>query len=96
MVAKTRKNQSLYTKKGTLRKYTPWSGWKNEKPGKHEKTVMEKECGQKCFLGKKQSFPICVKKTCRRSKKGVWAAYVRSRQYHKHKITVKAKDILDL
>jgi len=63
------------------RKNTPWRGWKNEKPGYHQKTVMMKKCGRKCFLGPKKSFPICKKNTCKVSKKGVYAAYVRSRQY---------------
>jgi hypothetical protein len=56
-------------------------GWKKEKPGFHQRTVMLKKCGKKCFLGPKKSFPICKKNTCRISKKGIHAAYVRSRQY---------------
>ncbi len=56
-------------------------GWKNEKPGYHQKTVMLKKCGKKCFLGKNKSFPICKKNTCKVSSKGVYAAYIRSRQY---------------
>ena len=63
------------------RKNTPWRGWKNEKPGLHQKTVMFRKCGKKCFLGTKKSFPICKKNTCKISKKGVYAAYVRSREY---------------
>jgi hypothetical protein len=76
------------------RKNVPWRGWKNEKPGYHQKTVMLKRCGKKCFLGTKKSFPICKKNTCRVSQKGVYAAYVRSRQYHKNKISKKARNIL--
>lgn len=56
-------------------------GWKNEKPGYHQKTVMLKKCGQKCFLGPNKSFPICRKNTCRISKKGVQSAYNRARQF---------------
>jgi hypothetical protein len=26
-------------------------GWKQLKPGYHQKTVMLKKCGKKCFLG---------------------------------------------
>jgi hypothetical protein len=63
------------------RKNIPWKGWKNEKPGYHQKTVMLKNCGKKCFLGPNKSFPICKKNTCKISSKGVYAAYVRSRQY---------------
>ena len=63
------------------RRNVPWKGWKEEKPGYHQRTVMLKKCGKKCFLGPHKSFPICKKNTCKVSKKGVYAAYVRSRQY---------------
>jgi hypothetical protein len=63
------------------RRNVPWKGWKKEKPGYHQRTVMLKKCGKKCFLGPNKSFPICKKNTCKVSKKGVYAAYVRSRQY---------------
>ena len=63
------------------RKNVPWRGWKNEKPGFHQKTVMFKKCGKKCFLGPKKTFPICQKNTCKRNKKGVYAAYIRAQQY---------------
>ena len=56
-------------------------GWKNLKPGYHQKTVMLKKCGKKCFLGPNKSFPICKKNTCKITTKGVYAAYIRSRQY---------------
>lgn len=56
-------------------------GWKNEKPGQHQKTVMLRKCGNKCFLGSKKSFPICKKNTCNVSKNGVYSAYIRARQY---------------
>jgi hypothetical protein len=81
------------------RKHMPWSGWKKEKPGYHQKTVMLKKCGKKCFLGKGKSFPICKKNTCKVSSAGVYAAYVRSRQYsskgRKYKnVSSKAKKML--
>ena len=63
------------------RKNVPWRNWKNEKPGFHEKTVMMKKCGKKCFLGPNKSFPICRKNTCKKSRKGIYAAYVRAREY---------------
>uniref|UniRef100_A0A6C0F4T3 Uncharacterized protein n=1 Tax=viral metagenome TaxID=1070528 RepID=A0A6C0F4T3_9ZZZZ len=63
------------------RKNTPWKGWNKQVPGTHQKTLMLKRCGKKCFLGSNKSFPICKKNTCTVSKKGVYAAYVRSRQY---------------
>lgn len=56
-------------------------GWKREKPGFHQRTVMLRKCGRKCFLGKNKSFPICKKNTCKISSKGVYAAYMRARQY---------------
>ena len=73
------------------RKNVPWRGWKSEKPGYHQKTIMMKKCGKKCFLGPRKSFPICKKNTCEVSKKGLYAAYVRSRQYHRNNISKKAK-----
>ena len=63
------------------RRNNPVRGWKREKPGFHQKTVMLKKCGRKCFLGPGKSVPICKKNTCRVSSHGVYAAYMRSRQY---------------
>jgi hypothetical protein len=76
------------------RKNVPWKGWKNEKPGYHQKTVMMRKCGKKCFLGPNKSFPICKKNTCTKSRKGIYAAYVRAKQYHKKNISAKAKRML--
>ena len=58
-------------------------GWAALSPGKHERTVMRKKCGNKCFLGPvgEGSFPICAKGTCKINKKGIYAAYVRAREY---------------
>ena len=72
----------------------PWKGWKNEKPGFHQKTIMLKNCGKKCFLGKGTSFHICKKNTCKVSKKGVYAAFIRSRQFHRKNISNKANKLL--
>jgi hypothetical protein len=80
--------------KSKTRRNVPWKGWKNEKPNTHQRTVMLKKCGKKCFLGTKKSFPICKKNTCKISKKGVYAAYVRARQYHKRNISQTAKRLL--
>ncbi len=55
--------------------------WSKEKPSYHQRTLMYKRCGKKCFLGTKKSFPICKKNTCKVSKVGVMAAYKRARQY---------------
>ena len=71
----------------TLRKRTPWFGWKSLKPSsKKEKTTMKRNCGKKCFLGSsvagsQTSFPICSKGTCTINKKGLWAAYIRAREF---------------
>jgi len=76
------------------RKNVPWRGWKSEKPGSHQKTIMMKRCGKKCFLGPNKSFPICKKNTCTVSKKGVYAAYIRARQYKHKRISQKAKKMI--
>jgi len=76
------------------RSNAPWRGWKNEKPSTHQRTIMLRKCGKKCFLGPKKSYPICKKNTCKISKKGVYAAYVRARQYHKRNISQKAKKLI--
>jgi hypothetical protein len=68
--------------------------WSNEKPGYHQKTVMLRRCGKKCFLGKNKKYPICKKNTCKISSRGVHAAYVRSRQYHHPSISKKAIKLL--
>jgi hypothetical protein len=75
-------------------KNIPWRGWKSENPSTRQRTVMLRKCGKKCFLGPKKSFPICKKNTCKISKKGVYAAYIRARQYHRKNISKKAKQIL--
>jgi hypothetical protein len=56
-------------------------GWKNEKPSFHQRTVMLKKCGRKCFLGPGKTFPICKKNTCKVSRKGIYAAYIRANEY---------------
>lgn len=74
-------------------------GWKNEKPSVHQRTIMKKRCGKKCFLGSKKSFPICKQNTCKISSHGVYAAYMRSRQFRNkgskyRSISSKAKKML--
>lgn len=56
-------------------------GWKKQKPSIHQRTVMLKKCGKKCFLGPNKTFPICKKNTCKISRQGVYSAYIRARQY---------------
>jgi len=55
--------------------------WRTQKPSHHERTVMLRNCGKKCFLGTKKSFPICKKNTCTVSRQGLMAAYKRAREY---------------
>lgn len=72
----------------------PWKGWGKQAPNQHQRTIMLRNCGEKCFLGKKTSYPICKKNTCKISKKGVWAAYIRSRQTKSNRISRRAKRLL--
>ena len=67
------------------KKKNPWAGWSRVKPTKKERKLMKHKCGDKCFLGPNESFPICTKRTCKINKKGVWAAYVRARQWSSKK-----------
>jgi hypothetical protein len=81
------------------RKNIPWKGWKQLNPNTSQRNKMSKRCGKKCFLGTKQSFPICIKNTCKISKKGIYAAYIRAREYRNkgskyRKIASKAKKLL--
>ena len=67
------------------------AGWHSQAPSMHERTVMKKECGSKCFLGPvgESCFPICTKGTCTTNEKGVYAAYVRAREYGSKKMRSK-------
>jgi hypothetical protein len=85
------------------KKHSPVRGWKRENPGFHQRTIMLHKCGKKCFLSKgktSKSFPICKKNTCKISSKGVYAAYIRARQYssksRKYKVIAnKAEKLLE-
>ena len=86
----SRKSKNLYHKRKTLTRKTLTSipgkgkylkGWKNQQPGYHDRTIMMNRCGKKCFLGPNKSFPICSRNTCKRNKKGIYAAYIRSEEY---------------
>ena len=78
-------------KRTTLRKNrkkvsrNPWDGWSKLSPNYKQKTTMKKNCGKKCFWGVEKSFPVCKKNTCRKSRKGVWAAYIRAKQMQSKK-----------
>lgn len=69
-------------------------GWAKQQPGYHQRTLMLKKCGKKCFLGSKKRFPICKKNTCKISRQGVQSAYNRAKQYGHTSIAKKAKKLL--
>ena len=73
------------------RRHMPWAGWARVAPGTHARTVMLRKCGKKCFLGPKKSFPVCAKGTCKVNSKGLYAAYVRARQWGKPRRTYRGK-----
>ena len=75
----------------STRRKMPWAGWGKVAPKGHARTVMLKKCGRKCFLGPKKSFPICSKGTCKVNSKGVYAAFVRARQWGKPKSAYKGR-----
>jgi hypothetical protein len=83
-MAKTRKNG-----RGSATR-----GWKNQKPSTHQRIVMLKRCGRKCFLGPNKSYPICTKNTCKVNTKGLYSAFIRSRQYHRGNISKRAYRML--
>jgi len=78
-------------RKITQRKKLTSKGWSKMSPKtKHERVTIKRKCGNKCFLGSKRSkisnktslsFPICAKGTCKKNTKGIYAAYIRARQY---------------
>ena len=72
----------------TQRRKLSSAGWAKQAPGTHERTAMKKKCGSKCFLGptNESCFPICAKGTCKINTKGIYAAYVRAREYGSKKM----------
>jgi len=76
------------------RKRSVTRGWKKQKPSVHERTVMYKKCGKKCFLGSKKSFPICTRRTCRVNIRGVHSAFSRAREWKYRTVAKKAKALL--
>ena len=81
-----------YTRRrDTRRRRMPWAGWAREAPKGHERTVMLRDCGRKCFLGPRKSFPICTKGTCKVNSKGVYSAFIRARQWGKKPSSYKGK-----
>jgi hypothetical protein len=78
---KTRKHNSRTLKTGIHGRGAYLRGWSKAKPSSKQRTDMLKNCGRKCFLGPKKSFPICSKNTCKINRQGIHAAYVRAREY---------------
>jgi hypothetical protein len=71
----------------------PWAGWKYAKPvTQKDRLSMKQKCGSSCFLSLENSFPICTKKTCKINAKGIWAAYLRAREWGSKNKRVKAKN----
>ena len=77
------------------RKKLSSKGWSKQSPGTRERKVMKKECGSKCFLGptSESCFPICAKSTCKINTKGIYAAYVRAREYGSKKMRKRSSGI---
>jgi hypothetical protein len=67
--------------------------WSKQQPGARERTIMMKQCGKKCFLGPNKTFPICTRNTCKRNRKGIYAAYIRANEYVTIKGTRKYKNV---
>ena len=87
-----------YKRVSKSRKAIPWAGWRKLAPKGAQRTRMYKKCGKKCFLGAKTrgdkkhpNFPICVKNTCKVSKKGIWAAYIRAKEWGNPRKSYKSK-----
>ena len=102
MVSYTRRSNSSNSRNSRnsrkTRKSVPWSGWGKIATNGSQRTRMYKKCGKKCFLGTKTKgdkkhpdFPICAKNTCKVNKKGLWAAFIRARQWGKSKKSYKSK-----
>lgn len=97
--------RSYYRKRSSsrkTRKNVPWKGWAKIEPKGRERTTMYRDCGKKCFLGtikrhgrdsdkQHPDFPICKKNTCKVSSKGLWAAYIRAKQWGKPRSQYKSK-----
>lgn len=100
-MSQTRKRMSkrkIMKTTGKTRRRVPWAGWSKVAPVGAERTRMYERCGQKCFLGTKTpgdrkhpDFPICSKGTCDVNPKGVYAAFVRAKEWGNKRSTYKGK-----
>jgi hypothetical protein len=81
------------TQRVSTKRSMPWAGWSKESP-RHgrERNAMKRNCSKgKCFLGPGTSFPVCRTNTCTISDKGLWAAYIRAKQWGKPTRSYKGK-----
>lgn len=85
------KMSSGKTRRNGKTKSMPWAGWAKQAPKGKQRKTMKKKCGKKCFLGPKESFPICKKNTCKVIDQGLWAAYIRAKEWGKPKSSYKGK-----
>ena len=90
---KTQHSKKLHRSEMLKKKRDGVIVWRNVSPNKKERTTMKKKCGKKCFLGRGRSFPICAKNTCKISKKGVWAAFIKATRLNTRNKTYKIKGI---
>ena len=79
------------TRKNNQKRHIPWAGWARISPKGYERTVMLRKCGTKCFLGPDKSVPVCAKDTCKVSVKGLYAAYVRAREWGNKRSSYRGK-----
>ena len=90
--SKRRKSKRRKSKRRkSKRKKVSWAGWAKLEPSTHQRTVMLRNCGRKCFLGPNKSFPVCTKNTCKVNKKGLKSAYIRARQWGKSPSSYRGK-----
>ena len=88
---KKKKKSIIHNMRKKTRRKVPWAGWSRLSPSAKQRTVMNRKCGKKCFLGPNKSFPVCKKGTCKVNKKGAWAAFVRAKEWGKKRKTYKGR-----
>jgi hypothetical protein len=91
--SKTVKRETVKRKTGIPGRGGFLRGWKRAQPGYRDRTTMINRCGRHCFLGPNKSFPICRRNTCKKDRRGIYAAYIRARQYQTIKGSPKYKRI---
>jgi hypothetical protein len=87
-------NRTLRKRRTKRKSRSATRGWRKQSPGTHERTLMMRRCGRKCFLGPNKTFPICKKRTCKVDRRGVQAAFIRARQWGYTYIAKRAKKLL--